>query len=136
MNHRAMKAAAFTTLLSVLVSATGCATIINGRSQDVSFASSPPGAMVKLDNGVQTTTPGKITLKRNQDYNAVVSKEGFPERKVQVESKPSWWLLGNLLIGGLIGFVIDLAAGGGFKLVPDSIDIDLASGELRHAKQE
>ncbi len=73
-------------LVVTLGSTSGCATIIHGRSQEVALASTPPGAIVKIDR-VQTTTPGTITLRRKQDYDAVFTKEGFPDRPVKIESK-------------------------------------------------
>lgn len=116
--------------VTLTMAVSGCATIINGRSQDVALASTPPGADVKVD-GAQTTTPGRVTLKRDQDYKAVFTKEGFPDQSVKLEKKPSWWILGNVLIGGLVGLVIDFVTGGAYKLVPDSVDVDMASGKVK-----
>jgi hypothetical protein len=76
-------------MVITLSSTSGCATIIPGRSQDVAFASTRSGATVKVD-GVQTATPGTITLPRKQDHDAVFTKEGFPGRSVKIESKGSW----------------------------------------------
>lgn len=53
------------------------------------MTSTPPGATVKVAD-VQTTTPGKLALRRNQDHTAVFTKGGFPGRPVALESKPSW----------------------------------------------
>lgn len=117
----------------LLAGTSGCATIVNGPRQDVAMLSTPPGATVKVAD-LETITPGKLTLRRNTDHNAVFMKEGFPERSVQLESRPSWWLLGNALFGGLIGLVVDLASGGGFKLVPDGVDMDLASGTVKEVE--
>ena len=125
--------AAMTSLIALLVNALGCATIVQGRSQDIPLASTPPGAMVKID-GVQTTTPGKVTLRRDQSYNAVFEKQGYPPQQAKLESTASWWLLGNLIFGGLIGLVIDLAAGGGYKLVPAGIDMELQTGVVKEIK--
>jgi len=122
-------------MVMTLGSASGCATIIHGRSQDVALASTPAGATVKVD-GVQTTTPGTITLKRKEDHDAVFTREGFPDRQVKIESKGSWWMLGNLLFGGIIGLIVDLATGGGYKLVPESIDLDLASGAVKEVEKK
>ena len=62
-------------------------------------------------------------------------KEGYPERQTRLESKPSWWLLGNVIFGGLIGLIIDLAAGGGFTLRPGSVDIDLGTGVVKELEK-
>ncbi len=127
--------AATISLVMILGSTSGCATIIHGRSQDVDFASSPLGATVKVD-GVQTTTPGKVTLPRKKDHDAVFSKDGFPDRPVKIESTGSWWMLGNVVFGGIIGLIIDLSTGGGYKLVPASIDMDLATGTVRAVEKK
>ena len=72
------------TLSAVLLLPTlaGCATIINGRSQDVSLASTPPGVTVKVED-THAVTPVRMTLKRDADHRAVFSQEGFPERVVK-----------------------------------------------------
>ncbi len=113
----------------------GCATIINGTSQDVALGSTPAGATVTID-GTQATTPAKVTLKRGQDYNAAFTVEGFQERDVKLEKKASGWLFGNILFGGLIGLIIDLVSGGGYKLVPGSIDVDMATGAVKEIQEK
>lgn len=130
-----MKSIAIVVSLIILtVSTSGCATIVHGRSQDVALASTPPGATVKID-GVQTTTPGKVTLRRDQDYNATFEKEGYSTRQVKIEKEGSWWLLGNIIFGGIIGLIIDLAAGGAYDLEPDSVDIDLGTGVVKEIEK-
>lgn len=37
---------------------------------------------------------------------------------------------------GLIGLIVDLASGGGFTLVPDSVDVDLASGTVKKVEKQ
>jgi len=61
----------------------------------------------------------------------VFTKEGFPERKTSLESTGSWWLLGNAVFGGLVGLIIDLATGGGYKIVPSNLEMDLATGVVK-----
>lgn len=108
---------------------TGCATIINGRSQSVEFDSRPSGADLTVGS-LKATTPAKLTLTRSESYTATFTKADFPERKVELTSRPSWWLLGNAVFGGLIGLIVDLATGSGRTLSPDGVYIDLASGEI------
>src|SRR3989449_2461808 len=108
----------------------GCGTIIHGRSQDVLVTSVPSGATAKVGD-VQVVTPGTVTLKRKETYTVVFTKEGFPERKTSLESTGSWWLLGNAIFGGVVGLIIDLATGGGYKIVPSNLEMDLATGVVK-----
>jgi hypothetical protein len=55
----------------------GCATVINGTSQDVKFQSDPGGAQVKLTGGQSCTTPCEVSLKRRTDLRADFSKTGY-----------------------------------------------------------
>ncbi len=127
-----------TALLTGLTMATGslagCATIVQGPKEDVKFASIPNGVVVKAADR-QIITPGEIGLKRNKDHKVVFEKEGFPVRETTLESKASWWLLGNLLFGGLIGLVVDLATGSGYRLKPANVEMDMASGEVKEFKK-
>jgi hypothetical protein len=108
----------------------GCGTIINGRSQDVLVTSVPSGATAKVGD-MQVVTPGTVTLKRKETHTVVFTKEGFPERQTSLESTGSWWLLGNAAFGGLVGLIIDLATGGGYKIVPANLEMDLATGLVK-----
>jgi hypothetical protein len=45
-------------------------------------------------------------------------------------------MLGNVIFGGIIGLIVDLATGGGYKLVPESIDMDLASGAVKEIEKK
>lgn len=75
-------------------------------------------------------TPAKLTLTRSESYTATFTKPDFPERIVKIEPRPSWWLAGNLIFGGLIGLIIDLATGSGMTLSPDAVHMDLATGSV------
>lgn len=133
MRSRFQSGVAWLSLLGLGVSMTGCATIVNGRTQNIPVASTPSGATVKAGD-IQTTTPGSLSLRRGSDQDLVFQKEGFPERPAKLESKTSWWLLGNVLFGGLIGLIVDLSVGSGSKLVPISVDMDMATGVVKEIK--
>lgn len=109
----------------LLLFVSGCATIIHGRSQDVMFVSQPQGATVKIDGAVKGVTPTKIALKRNQDYIVTIEKDGFEPVERTLKSELSGWTFGNILLGGIVGGVIDLAAGGAWKLSEDKIEVGL-----------
>ena len=109
----------------VMLLGIGCATIIHGRSQDLTFASEPSGATVKIDGAVKGVTPTSITLRRNKHYIVSFEKNGYESEEQTIKSRMSPWIFGNILIGGIIGLVIDLAAGGAWELSKDQIKVGL-----------
>jgi streptogramin lyase len=111
--------------------------------QPVTITSDPPGAEVRV--GDQTvTTPGTVTLKRNEDYTVRVSKEGYYDNVATLRHRESAWLAGNLLWdlpttgllmfltqgqGGLIilgpGSICDRLTGAGYTLTPEKVELVL-----------
>ena len=95
---------------------TSCSSIIEGRSQTLSFNSSPPGAVCALNrNGLpigNVTTPGGILVEKTK-YNiqVVCSKEGYDDSTVLIKSDVAGATFGNIILGGGIGWAIDSASG-------------------------
>lgn len=95
-----------------------CATIFGGgRPKDVTLNSNPSGASVTVtdkDGTVihQGVTPTTVKLKRSSgyfkaaSYNASFDKKGYPQHTVNLKASMNPWYLGNLVFGGLIGFII------------------------------
>jgi hypothetical protein len=118
----------------------GCASIIKGGgSQSINIRSTPAEADVKVidvatGNTVSTgKTPLVIPLKKSRGYFAkgqykvVVEKPGFEAREVQVVGRPSgWYIGGNLVLGGLIGWlIVDPATGAMWTLDPEELSLEL-----------
>ena len=106
---------------------TSCATIINGKTQEVGISTSPPHARVFIDDQeLPEMTPNRAELKRRGAHFVRVEKEGYEATTALIESRFSWWILGNLAIpGGSLLILYDAAWGNGYKLVPEAIAIDL-----------
>ena len=52
--------------------------------------------------------------------------DGYESKKINVECKINGWYFGNILIGGLIGFlIVDPASGAMFRLDSDGISESL-----------
>jgi hypothetical protein len=65
------------TLIAIVSGSEGCLYLQNGKTQEVRFESSPPGAQV-IVNGIQYgATPTEVTLSRCQNYTVVVDKTGY-----------------------------------------------------------
>lgn len=95
-----------------LLSAVGCASILTGTSQKVSFSSDPSGAKVEIQpSGLQGTTPFAVDLKKGRGYTVTAKKEGYEKAVQSIGTTLNGWFLGNLLLGGLIGMIIDASNG-------------------------
>lgn len=101
----------------------GCATVINGTSQDFKFQSDPGGATVSTTAGVHCVTPCAMELKRRTDFRADVSRDGYKPVYVLVQSRTGGAAAGNILLGGLIGGVVDGANGATNHLYPNPLSL-------------
>jgi hypothetical protein len=104
----------------------GCGTIVHlGGREDLTIASEPSGAKVVVDGAERGVTPLTVNLERKQPHRVLVSKEGYEESQSPVASKLSWWIAGNVVFGGIIGFLVDALSGGGYTIEPDKLTITL-----------
>lgn len=114
-----------TGLLFLLCFAGGCATIINGSTQQVSVSSDPPGAQVMADGNPIGVTPLVIDLQRKSNHIVTVSMDGYHTEQVSVVKVMSGAVAGNILAGGFIGWGIDAASGAQYKLKPDTVTVQM-----------
>ena len=105
----------------------GCATVVHGSRQNIDFDSTPPGAIITLDDGKTYTTPSQIRLERRRDYLITISKDGFQPLIVPVESVPSAFVAGNAVFGllGVAAAGLDVVGGGAWSLCPDNVKVVL-----------
>lgn len=105
----------------VMITSSGCCSIMSGSTQEIAISSTPPGATVTADSGTSITTPGSIVLRRNIRHTLVAELPGYKQQQVQLEKKLNNWVWGNILIGGLIGLVIDMVSGAIDELHPKEV---------------
>jgi len=108
----------------------GCATIVHGTTQNIPCTTTPAGATVRTTDGFKCTTPCNVTLKRKQDHTLTFEKEGCEPTTVAVRSVLSGAVAGNILAGGLIGWGVDAASGGQYRLVPETLDVTLKTAAV------
>jgi hypothetical protein len=111
--------------LASSVSLQACATVLNGTTQKIGITSTPTGAEVTIDHQQRIMTPAALELARDRSHTLDFKKEGYQDEAFVVTSSTSGWVLGNVIVGGLIGVAIDLASGGGRKLSHDSVHVTL-----------
>ena len=105
-----------------------CASIVSKSIYPVSIDSSPRGAHVVITNrkGEQVFiggTPAVVRLKsgssffRRATYQILISKDGYATSKVEISSTVNGWYFGNLVFGGIIGFlIVDPATGAMYRI--------------------
>ena len=115
--------AILTTFLLALSSVvSGCATIVHlGGNEELNVSSEPAGAKVVIDGTERGVTPLATKVERKKDHAVVLTKEGFEENQSRVESHLSWWVAGNVILGGLVGILVDVLSGGGYTIEPDAV---------------
>ena len=110
----------------------GCATVMNGTKVDYKVDSEPSGAAVKFTSGQECKTPCKLELKRKDDQRVDITKAGYEPAYVLVQSKLGGSAFGNIILGGVVGGVVDGSNGASNRLYPRPLNVRLApagSGE-------
>jgi len=113
-------------VLAAPLAVLACASIMHGKAQEVSIASTPSGATVTVDNEALGTTPVVAKLKRKDKHVIAVKLDGYQPFELTTTRSTSGWVWGNILFGGLIGLAVDLGTGGAYKVNPAQISAQLA----------
>jgi hypothetical protein len=116
-------------ILAVLFLASGCATIFNGRHQDIAFASTPAGATVEADGERLCETPCTASLKRSSDHVVTMNVPGHYPYRMILRSKGSNWVALDALF--VVYPLIDLIVGSAWYLTPEQVDRTLDKQEAK-----
>jgi hypothetical protein len=103
----------------------GCATVLNGTSQELAFNSQPDGAIVELSTGQNCVTPCTFSMKRGDDAEVRINKPGFQPVSVYIQSRLAGSTFGNIIAGGVIGAVVDGSNGASNRLYPNPVYVRL-----------
>ncbi|NNP76100.1 hypothetical protein A7P54_06645 [Acinetobacter sp. Ac_3412] len=112
----------------VALSLSGCASIISGKTQTMTFQSTPELSDITILNrdGKKIhvgKAPITVSLNRGagffvpERYTVIFEKEGYEKKEVKVTPSMNGWYIGNILFGGIIGLlIIDPATGAMYSL--------------------
>ena len=113
-----------------LVLLTGCADIIEGSSQNVQVETMPPSqavCSVKNSRGDwNAAAPTAVQVKKSKTdltVNCLDRNSGYAGTKTY-ESSFEPWVLGNILLGGLIGLGVDYGTGAAWDY-PETVTIPI-----------
>ena len=122
-------------LLATIVLA-GCATIMGKSAPETSNVRSTPdqaSVVITDESGTKIfegKTPTSLPLEKKKgffsgkQYEVKILKEGYSEKIVTVDTKLGGWYAGNLLFGGVIGFlIIDPATGAMWTLNTNEVNV-------------
>jgi|SRR5690606_6759571 len=123
-----MKKSFFFVVLSITL--TSCATIMSGAKQNVKISSSPSQATVIVDSLEIGKTPLKTKLKRKQNHIVRLELEGYQPYEIELKRKFNAWIIGNAMIGGAVGVIVDLATGSFYYLSPKELNVELENGTV------
>ena len=102
---------------TTILSLAACASIVSDSEGVVTISSNPTAAEITIadQSGAEVyrgTTPATITLDASagyfdgQEYTVTFAKEGYDPTTVKVDSRINGWYVGNIVFGGLIGWLI------------------------------
>lgn len=120
--------------LALMALLPGCATIVGGgSSQAVSLDATPSEARysIRSSSGIQMSSgdvPASVSLPRKNEYEVSVALDGYETRTVAITRGINGWIWGNLVVGWLVGFIVDFATGSAYKLEPAVVNVSLERG--------
>ncbi|MCX7973828.1 MAG: hypothetical protein N3B16_04935 [Candidatus Aminicenantes bacterium] len=133
-------------LMLLVVVLFGCATIVSKSEYAVTISSKPDGADITVLNRAKETvfqgkTPTTVVLKagagffKGEIYTVIFKKEGYRSHSAQIErGVDGWYFAGNLIFGGLIGWlIVDPATGAMWTL--KNLHVDLIPESSSHIKE-
>lgn len=109
----------------VVLTSSGCASIVKGSTQSIPISSDPPAADVLVDGNLSGQTPTSVELKRKHDHLVTIQKTGYRAKSVPVVKAIGGAVFGNIIAGGLIGWGVDAATGAQYNLIPKTITVQL-----------
>jgi hypothetical protein len=129
---------------------TGCATIVGEPNQLLPITSSPDGASVVITDErghavFKGVTPTTVTLAKSdgsywgkKSYIATIKKEGFSSYELPIKASANgWYIAGNLVFGGLIGyFIVDPLNGNMYTLSTKDINATLQPLSAKNASND
>ena len=125
-------------LVSVLLM-NSCATIVGDKTHLMPIKSTPSAAEITIidEKGSEVfkgATPTTVTLDKSdgsywgkKSYTVSINKEGFEPNEIAITASANgWYIAGNIVFGGLIGwFIVDPFNGAMYNLSPEEINASL-----------
>jgi len=112
-------------IFTAVASITGCATIVSGTDQLMTFDSEPEGATVSVAGRVVGKTPLSIQLKKKKKQQLTFEKEGYKSHTTQLDTKVDSWFWGDVVLLSLVSTTTDAVSGAMHEYSPDQYFVTL-----------
>lgn len=119
-------------IMSLALSCAGCASATRGWSEQITITSNPSGAEAEVkgnETGAVCTTPCVVQVKRYEDISVTIKKEGYEPQVVplskEIPGTGAAGFAGNLLLGGVVGMVVDGVSGAAYDHKPNPVIVTL-----------
>lgn len=116
-------------LAAALISLSACATVTRGTKETFKIQTTPTAASVALSSGETCTSPCALKLKRKKEFTVTATLPGYKPATAEVKSKVKGGGIaggaGNILLGGVIGAVVDGSNGSMRDLTPNPLIMTL-----------
>ena len=132
-----MRTRAVALLCCFLLGTMGCASIIGKSEYPVRVTSQPDEADITIVDQTGAVfftgkTPATVTLKtkagyfRGRDYTVTFTKSGYAKHTAEIRRGASkWYIFGNLVFGGLVGWLIVDPATGAMWTLQEDVNVNL-----------
>jgi len=136
------------TICAIALVLSACATIVGHPTQTIPITSTPSEASIIIvdEAGLEVfkgKSPTSATLQKStgqywgkKSYTVTVSMDGYKDQVVHLTASPTgWYIAGNLLFGGIIGwFIVDPYNGNMYTLSPENVAAGIGSADVPKKK--
>ncbi|MCK7546664.1 PEGA domain-containing protein [Marinobacter koreensis] len=112
-------------LAAIALLSSGCASIVSGTDQKLTFNSEPEEATVTVSGRVLGKTPLTVPVDRGSNQSITFEKEGYKTYTAQLSTTTNPWFFGNIVLGGLLGSTTDGVSGAIHEFSPDQYFVTL-----------
>lgn len=130
-----------TIAIALAIACSGCATIVGQPTQSIPILSTPSDAAITIvdEAGIEIfkgATPTSVALQKStgkywgkKSFTVNISKAGFQTQTIPITASANgWYIAGNFVFGGLIGwFIVDPLNGDMYTLSPEAVSASLST---------
>jgi len=105
----------------------GCATVVTGTDQPLTFKTEPEGAKVSVSGRILGVTPITAVVDKGENQVLTFEKDGYKPFTTQLSTTTEPWMFGNVIFGlsGMFSSTTDNASNAMHQFSPDQYFIHL-----------